>query len=147
MSDYDTDILIWSERQAALLQRTASGDLANSNEIDWPNIVEEIEAVGRSELYAVESLLIQALVHMLKAAAWPLSPYVAHWEAETIGFRDDAARRFTPSMRQRIAVADLYARARRRMPDTIDGQAPLPVPAECPVTLDEMLDLGDPDTE
>jgi len=42
-------------------------------------------------------------------------------------------------MRQRIDIADLYAKALHAMPDTVDGQAPLPVPAVCPVTLDELL--------
>jgi hypothetical protein len=36
-------------------------------------------------------------------------------------------------------VAKLYRRALRRMPETIDGQPPLPVPEACPVTLDELL--------
>ena len=42
-------------------------------------------------------------------------------------------------MRQRIDLAGLYADALYALPETIDGQAPLPVPVECPVTLDEML--------
>ena len=53
MSDsdlYDTDILLWSERQADLLRRHAAGERVNDASIDWPNIVEEIEDVGRSEL-------------------------------------------------------------------------------------------------
>jgi hypothetical protein len=137
MSDYDTDILTWSERQADLLRRVGAG--VNANEIDWPNIIEEIEDVGRSQLAQVKSLLVQAILHGLKADAWPLSGEVPHWEAEARGFRDDAADRFTPSMRQRINVAELYARALRRLPATIDGIPPLPVPAECPVTLDELL--------
>jgi uncharacterized protein DUF29 len=87
----------------------------------------------------VRSLLIQALAHMLKAEAWPLSREVPHWQAGAQGFRIDAADIFTPSMRQRIDVADLYAKALRRLPDMIDGHDPLPVPAECPVTLDELL--------
>jgi hypothetical protein len=73
MADYDSDILEWSERQAELLRRRAAGDLVNEAELDWPNIAEEIEDVGRSELHAVESLLVQALRHMLKAEAWPQS--------------------------------------------------------------------------
>jgi hypothetical protein len=32
-----------------------------------------------------------------------------------------------------------YADALAAIPDTIDGQAPLPVPDVCPVTLDELL--------
>ena len=42
-------------------------------------------------------------------------------------------------MRQRIDVADLYAKALRILPETIDGVPSLPVPTECPVTLDELL--------
>jgi hypothetical protein len=140
-SDYDTDILSWSERQAALLRRVGAGDKVN-DQVDWPNVAEEVESVGRSELHAVESLLIQAILHGLKADAWPLPDHVPHCEAEARGFRDDAAHRFTPSMRQRIDVADLYARALRRMPGTIGGLPPLPVPAECLVTLDELLAPG-----
>jgi hypothetical protein len=139
MSEYESDILIWSERQAALLRRRAAGELVNEGELDWTNIAEEIESVGRSELHGVESLLVQALRHMLKAEAWPLSRDAPVWRADAIDFRQQAARQFVPSMLQRIDVARLYRHALRAMPDTIDGQPPLPVPDVCPVTLDEML--------
>jgi uncharacterized protein DUF29 len=138
MSDYDTDILTWSERQATLLRRVGAGEAVNA-QVDWDNVAEEVESVGRSQLAAVRSLLMQALAHMLKAEAWPLSQEVPHWQAEARGFRIDAADIFTPSMRQRIKIAEIYAKAIRRLPDTIDGQAPLPLPTECPVTLDELL--------
>ena len=130
---YETDILLWSERQRDLLRRVAAGEAVNEAP-DWPNIIEEIESVGNEQLHAVESLLTQALVHMLKAQAWPLSRDVPHWQAETRGFRDDAADRYVPSMRQRIDIDRIYRRALRRLPDTIDGQPPLPVPDVCPVT-------------
>jgi hypothetical protein len=87
----------------------------------------------------VQSLLRQALIHMLKAEAWPLSRDVPHWRAEARGFRDDAAEAFTPSMRQRIDLAALYARALRATPETIDGQPPLPMHQACPMTLDDLL--------
>jgi Domain of unknown function DUF29 len=136
---YDEDILQWSEQQAALLRRRAAGELVNDAELDWPNIAEEIESVGRSELRAVESHLILALLHDLKAEAWPGSRDVPHWRAEARGHRADACRAFVPSMRQKIDLADLYRDVLRRMPDTMDGQASLPVPQTCPVTLDELL--------
>jgi hypothetical protein len=140
MSDYDTDILTWSEHQADLLRRRAAGELVNEAEVDWPNIAEEIESVGRSQLSAVQSLLRQVPIHMLKAEAWPLSREVPHWRAETRRFRDDAAEAFTPSMRQqRINLARLYVQALRATPETIDGQAPLPMPESCLVTLDDLL--------
>lgn len=139
MSGYYTDILVWSERQADLLRRRAAGELVNDVELDWPNIAEEIEDVGSSRLNAVESLLIQALRHMLKAVAWPLSRDAPGWRADAIDFRRQARRRFAPSMRQKIDVADLYADALAAVPETIDGQPPLPMPQVCPVTLDELL--------
>ena len=47
---YEDDILLWSERQAELLRRRAAGELVNDAELDWPNIAEEIEDVGKSQL-------------------------------------------------------------------------------------------------
>ena len=134
MSDvYDSDILIWSEQQAELLRRRAA------NALDWDNLAEEIEDVGRSQLRAVEFHLVRALLHDLKVLAWPEARDVAHWRAEARGQRDDARASFTPSMAQRIDVVALYRRASRRLPETIDGQAPLPVPENCPVTLEELV--------
>ena len=138
MSDYETDILEWSERQADLLRRVGAGEKVN-DQVDWENVAEEIEAVGRSERHAVESLLTQALAHMLKAEAWPLSPAVPGWLGEARLFRRQARRRFAPSMRQKIDIADLYSDALASLPDTMGGQPPMPVPDVCPVTLDEML--------
>ena len=42
-------------------------------------------------------------------------------------------------MRQKIDLADLYAEALLSLPDTIDDQAPLPVPDVYTVTLDDLL--------
>jgi hypothetical protein len=130
------DILTWSEQQAGLLRRRSA------NALDWDNLAEEIEDVGRSQWRAVESHLIRALLHDVKAAAWPISRDVPHRRAEARGHRDDARSAFTPSMAQRIDVASLYRRALRRMPEIIDDQPPLPVPETCPVTLDELLAEG-----
>jgi len=135
---YDADILEWSEHQARLLRQHAAGQPGNEAP-DWANIIEEVESVGRSQLSAVQSLLVQALAHDLKAEAWPLSREVPDWRAEARGFRRDAARAYSPSMRQRTDIADLYADALYRLPESHDGQPPLPVPEAFPVTLDDLL--------
>jgi hypothetical protein len=140
MSDlYDDDILLWSERQAELLRRRAAGELVNDTELDWPNIAEEIEDVGSNRLHQVESLLGQAMRHMLKAEAWPLSIDAPSWRADAIDFRRQARRRFVPSMRQKIDVATLYADALAALPEAMSGQPPQPVPDVWPVTLDALL--------
>ena len=142
MSDYDTDILIWSEQQAELLRRHVKGERANDGAIDWPNIIEEIEDVGRSELRSVELLLVQALRHMLKAEAWPHSRDAPNWRADAVDFRRQARRRFVPSMRQHIELVELYGDALAALPETQDGQPPLPVPDHCPLTLEQLLGEG-----
>jgi hypothetical protein len=140
MSDlYDEDIMHWSEHQAALLRRRAAGEIVNDKELDWPNIAEEIEDVGKSLLHSVQSHLVLAILRDLKAEAWPRSRDVSHWRAEARIHRRDARRRFSPSMRQYINIAELYADAMAGLPDDMDGLLPLPVPPDCPVTLDEIL--------
>ena len=139
MSDlYDEDILLWSEHQAELLRCLAAGEPVNERR-DWANIIEEVESVGRSDLRAVQSLLLQALLHTLEAQAWPDTPYVAGWEAEARLFRAQARNAFSASMRQRLDLARLYADPLNAMPADIDGQPPQPVPPTCPTTLDELL--------
>jgi hypothetical protein len=63
----------------------------------------QAEIVRRSDSHAVEAPLTQAFLYMLKAKDWPLSSAVPGWQAE--------ARRFSPSMRQLIDMAGLYADA------------------------------------
>ncbi len=98
MSDlYDTDILLWSEQQSELLRRVASGENVN-DQIDWQNVVEEVEDVGRNTLRACRAQLLQALLHDLKAEAWPLSRDVPHWRSEARVARINAADAYAPSM-------------------------------------------------
>jgi hypothetical protein len=136
MSDlYDSDILAWSEQQSDALRRRAA------NEIDWDNVAEEIADMGNNTVRAVASHLVLALLHDLKAEAWPASRDVPHWRAEARLHRDEARDAYTPSMARRdeLQIERLWRRALRGMPDTEDGLPPLPVPNTCPVTLGELL--------
>ncbi len=140
MSDlYDTDVVSWSERQAALLRRVAAGERVN-DQVDWPNVIEEVESVGQSQIDSVESLLFQAFLHDLKAEAWPLARDAPSRRGDARGFRAQARRKYRPSMRQKIDVAGLYADALKALPETMDGQTPMPTQTACPVqSIDELL--------
>ena len=137
---YADDILLWSEHQADLLRRHAAGERANDGAIDWPNVIEEIESVGSEQLHAVESLLVQALRHMLKAEAWPLHRDAETWRADAIDFRQQAQRRFTPSMRQRIDMDRIYRHAQRALPERMEGTPPLPITTEMPTLVEFLAD-------
>lgn len=65
MIDYQKDFYGWTQEQADLLK---TGRL---NELDVSNLVEEIEAMGRSEKRELEHRLIVLLIHLLK---WHYQP-------------------------------------------------------------------------
>jgi hypothetical protein len=138
---YDTDILVWSERQAELLRRLARGERVN-DALDFENLIDEVETVGRSELHAVESLLEVALTHLLAAHGAVREAPAQHWLVEADTALGDASRRFAPSMAQRINLAALWARARRNAGRKLaaDGSPARPLPAGCPFTLAELMD-------
>ncbi len=135
---YDRDIVEWAEHQAALLRRLGAGEAVNEQP-DWPNLVEEVESVGREQVNAVESLLVQAMLHRLKVQAWPQSSEAKHWQREARGFQSEAAARFAPSMRSRIDPAKLWRRVLVQFPDEIDGQPPRELPEACPWSLDDLV--------
>ena len=125
---YDTDALAWSEQQADLLRRLAAGEPLNEA-VDWANVIEEVQDVGLSLLRTCRSLLLQAMVHLLKLHAWPSSRSVEHWKSEAGVFLDDAEDGFAPSMRQHIDLGEA----------TDAAGAPNPLPQTCPFTLPELL--------
>jgi hypothetical protein len=80
------------------------------------------------------------LVDLLNVHGWPCSPSVRHWRVEIGSMQKNAARRFTPSMRQRISLAKLYSDALEQIDGVnYDDAAPRPWPVACPFTLDLLL--------
>ncbi len=69
MSDlYDTDVVAWSERQSALLRRMAAGEIVNEP-VDWANIIDEVETVGRSERSGLRSHLAEVAERQPESAS------------------------------------------------------------------------------
>lgn len=82
MSDtlYHHDFLAWTERQAEALRQAAGG--GSDLPVDWQNLAEEIESVGRSERREVRSLVRTIISHLLKLSQSPSVENRAGWEAE-----------------------------------------------------------------
>ena len=114
MMSYDVDLVAWSEQQAALLRQLAEGERVGAL-LDWPNLIEEIEATGRSELRACEGMMEQAVLHLLKLAADPANPAASVWRSELLSFLRRARRTCTPAMRRRVDWRDVLDGARERM--------------------------------
>jgi Domain of unknown function DUF29 len=134
---YQRDILTWSEHQADLLRRVARGERVNN--LDWAHVVDEIEAVGLSELSVVNSHLRLMLLHLLKLASWPDNSAVRQWREEVAGFQAEAVQRFAPSMRQRIDLDRLHPLALKQLQAADYGPRPPAWPVTCPFTLDQLL--------
>lgn len=141
---YEDDIVTWSEQQADGLRRLAARPEL-SNLVDWANIIEEIECLGRSEWHAVESLLVQALAHVLKRYCDPDSLSRLAWEVETNTFLRDARRKYRPSMRQVLDVDDIWRRAFEAASQellTYRRRVPPGIPDQSPFTLSDVLDAS-----
>nr|WP_294543096.1 DUF29 domain-containing protein [uncultured Rhodopila sp.] len=118
MSDYDADVLAWSEHQAGLLRRRAAGELINEAELDWPNIAEEIEALGKNLDRELASRISAILLHLMKLQTSPAIDPRAGWRDTVQEQRDEVERllSFAPSRRSRVTavIAEETGRARRR---------------------------------
>jgi len=146
---YETDSYAWALDQAAKLRAWPAH--LRPNGIDIENIAEEIEALGRSDARAMESLFEQLFVHLLKLRLSPDRTPVGHWRKETTAFRKQllrfaAPRRGSPKLwseRHEIAAdawqtaADTFFREAQ-----IDGLQLPAIPETSPFDLDgEVLNL------
>ncbi|GLK79976.1 DUF29 domain-containing protein [Methylopila turkensis] len=140
VADYDADILLWSERQAALLRDLKTRARGLPNELDLENVAEEIESVGRSEFDTVRSHLRNILRHLVKIAADGDADPVVHWLGEIRTFQSDMIDRLAPSMRGRIDMDAVWRRAvKEARADFADRGQILPLfPETCPVTFESV---------
>lgn len=91
---YEEDYVQWLEEMILLLKR---GD---SSQIDYVHLIEELEALGRSERSAVASLVIQILVHLLLYQYWESERERngRHWQVEILTFRTQLNLKLTKNL-------------------------------------------------
>ncbi len=101
---YDIDLLLWSEHQAALLRRLAAGETINES-LDWQNIAEEIEALGKSQARELASRIGTILEHLIKLLASPATDPRAGWRSTIRRERREIGLLLAdaPSLRQTVA--------------------------------------------
>jgi hypothetical protein len=139
---YEADIETWAELQVAALRRLAVTPGPWANAIDWENVIEEVEDLRAERRRAVESLLENALVHVLKIAADPESLSVEHWREKVQEFWSQAHSKIKPAMRSRIDMQKIWERACKQASRALtvfdrslpDGQK------SCPYSLDDVFE-------
>jgi hypothetical protein len=75
-SPYDRDFVLWTEEQSALLRSAQGSNLP----LDWLNLAEEIESLGKSDCRALTSPITRILRHLLKLAVSPATEPRAGWQ-------------------------------------------------------------------
>ncbi len=145
MSDlYDTDILLWSERQAELLRRLAAGEHV-SEPVDWANVAEEMEALRRSQSRELASRLQTVLEHLIKLEVSPALEPRAGGRGTIRRERNEIALLLedAPSLRQQLAaaIARRMDSARRAVLDDLAdrGEQAQVDPAGLSYTADQVL--------
>jgi hypothetical protein len=146
MSHYDTDVYAWSERQGALLRRLAAGERVNDADLDWPNIAEEIETVGRSERSALSSHISNVIEHLMKLEISPATDPRAGWKETILRGRSEAEELLRDSPSLRPFVGEIIARrlptARRLAVAALGVHGEQPIRDPDLVTFDEAQVLG-----
>jgi len=139
---YDEDVEAWGECQIEALRRLAAMPGPWANAIDWENVVEEIEDAVSAKREAVEGLLENVFVHILKLLGDPESLSSAHWQNEVRDFMEQVRSKAKPSMRQRIDLEKIWQRARRKAARNLEAfDRRLPdVSPHCPYSFDDLRD-------
>jgi hypothetical protein len=136
MSDlYEKDTYTWALQQADALRRRSA------NEIDWENVAEEIESVGRSEARELESRYTVLLAHLLKWR-FQLDKRSGSWEATIKVQRRliDKELRNNPGLKPRREelFADAYVAALGVAVET--GLGLEAFPEASPFTIEQAMD-------
>jgi hypothetical protein len=144
---YDEDFYAWTQAQAAEIRR--AGAERNNAPIDWQNVAEEIECMGRSEWSEIDSRLTVLVTHLLKWLCCPelLDHCARPWRLTIHEQRKMLKKRLkqSPSLRPvaRESFAEIYADARDDAALEADVDRAR-FPADPPFTLDQALDPAYP---
>jgi uncharacterized protein DUF29 len=100
---YDEDFVAWSRQQAEALRSAAR--TGSNHQLDWENLAEEIEGLGKSERSAVASYIMRIIQHLAKLDHSPAAEPRAGWRRTIHLARLKVERRLeeNPSLRAEIA--------------------------------------------
>ncbi len=143
---HDKDFYAWAMEQAARLREAAAS--GTNLPLDWENLAEEIESMGRSDRLEVTSRLARIIEHLLKLELSPADRPRNGWKRSVIQQRTALGRvlRDSPSLRAKLEefLPNAWADGRQ---DALfgleaDGLFDRDLPRECPYRLEELLDPG-----
>jgi hypothetical protein len=132
---YDADYLKWLETTVENLR------LQNYSNIDWENLIEEIEDMGRSEGRSLESNLIVVLTHLLK---WQYQPEFrsGSWKGSLVEHRRRIRKALQESPSLKPYLEQVFAECYADAVEQASAETELPMetfPQACPYSVTEVL--------
>ena len=103
---YDRDFNLWVEQMATALRNR------DTKAMDWGNLLEEIEDMGKSEKRSLESYLERLVEHILKLKYWEAEKArnYKHWQVEVVNFRNRISRLLDRSPSLKNYMEQIYPR-------------------------------------
>ncbi|BAZ32471.1 hypothetical protein NIES4074_49770 [Cylindrospermum sp. NIES-4074] len=132
---YESNYLQWLEETIKCLKNRQLAD------IDYENLIEELEDLAKNEKRRVRSLLEQIIRHLLLYQYWDLEkPRNAnHWAAEITSFRNQLNEDLTANLHNHLDenFSIIYSHAL----DYVKAKTMLNnLPEVCPYSLEQILD-------
>ncbi len=135
---YDQDFYAWTKEQARAVHNKSW------DKVDVEHLVEEIESLGSEQEHAVESHLVNLLVHLLKWRYQPERRGKSRRQSVLVA-RQRIARRLkrNPSLRPRLPflLIDAYIDARALAASETELELNI-FPDQCPWTMEQLQDPG-----
>ncbi len=95
---YEQDFYLWTQAQAEALRGHGRG----ANMLDYENLAEEVESLGRSERREASSRIFRILEHLFKLTSTRNGQVTGHWRGEIILWRNDLEHLLTRTIRTGI---------------------------------------------
>lgn len=133
---YETDYYRWIQ---TTIEKLRHQDYSN---IDWENLIEEIEDIERSERRSIESNLTVILTHLLK---WQYQPEFrsGSWKGSIVEHRRRIREALKESPSLKRYFEEVFAESYADAIDLASAETGLSMetfPQSCPYTLTEVLD-------
>ncbi|MDJ0567571.1 MAG: DUF29 domain-containing protein [Pleurocapsa sp. MO_192.B19] len=131
---YEEDYYLWTQ---TMVEKLKNQDYLS---VDWDNLIEEIEDMGKSQKRAVESLLLRLTEHLLKLKYWKAEKErnKKHWQSEVVNFRVLLRKRLKESPSLKAKLPEIYTEilsdSERSMSKLFD------LPEQTKLTLVQVLD-------
>jgi Domain of unknown function DUF29 len=140
---YERDFLAWTQDQADALRRRSV------NELDWENLLEEVESMGRQQRSELRSHLVVLLAHLLKwrfqpqrrSRSWRFTILEQRLEAERVVAENPSLK---PEAGDVLVQAYKAARLRAARETRLSAKT---FPIDCPFTWESAMSepLGEDD--